>query len=242
MQLDIERNTQSYQQTRLEYLKERVDLDIERVNAKYYASEVARQQQLINNTPPLVDVTTYEYWVRLASTSRTNVLEREKYLAEKEQTLPKLAPSNQADDAILEAIKAQEDQLRATEQPISLKSPMDGMVSMVLHLQGEKIVANLPIVTISATSATRIVGYVRKPFSLIPRAGDTVQIRRQTFKREVADAKVVEVSNQLEPIATTLIPAPTGAKTEMGLPFAVSIPSEIALIPGEAVDLIFKRR
>jgi multidrug resistance efflux pump len=243
MDLDLKRNEQGYEMARLDWMKERVDLAIERVNAQLYESEVGRQKQLLlDNTNRLVALTDYEWWVRLAASTRTNVIEREKYLAEKERTLPKLAPGTLTDEAILEDIKAQEEQLRATSQTISLKAPIDGMVSSIDHFPGGKIVPNLPIVTISATNAVRIVGYVRKPFGVLPKANDTVQIRRQTFKREVAQGTIVEVSGQLEVIPSTLVPTPTGTTGELGLPFAVSIPAELALIPGEPVDLILNQK
>jgi len=140
-------------------------------------------------------------------------------------------------------VRRQEEALRATSQPLSLKSPIDGMVTMVDHLPGEKIVPNIPIVSISAVTATRIVGYVRKPYGTIPKPGDTVQIRKQSFKREVAQGTITDVSGQLEPISLTLVPPVSGAKVgELGLPFAVSIPAELELLPGEPVDLILNRR
>ncbi len=242
MQLDIQRNGVEYENFRLQYLSERADLALQQVNAKYYEAEVVRQRQLLTNDPPLIDMTIFEFWVRLAESTRTNAIAKEMALAEREKLLPVLVPAAPADDVILENIKAQEEKLRATQQTISLKSPIDGMVSMVEHLQGEKIVENLPIVTISAVQATRIVGYVRKPFSDIPKVGDTITIRRQTFKREVAQGTVTEVSGQLEQISPTLIPPASGVKIELGLPFAITLPTELALIPGEPVDLIFSKK
>jgi hypothetical protein len=137
--------------------------------------------------------------------------------------------------------------LRSEGQIVSIKSPIDGMVSAVWRHQGEKIVANanVPIVTISSLQPSRIIGYVRKPFSEMPKQGDIVNIRRQSFKREAAQGVVLEVSGQVEPISGTLVPAQPmqvgTAVLEMGLPFAVSIPSEMTLIPGEAVDLFFTK-
>lgn len=240
MQLDIERNIQSYEAYRMEYLKEVVDLDLERVRSRIYDAEITRQWQLLTNDPPLIDRTQFDYWMLLGASARTNIVEREKYLAEKEKTLPMVAPATKADEAILEAIKAQEEALQATSQTISLKAPFDGMVSQVLHHPGEKVVANMPVVTISATSATRIVGYVRRPFSVLPKPGDAIQVRRQGFKREVAQGTVLDVGNQLEAIELNLVPAPAGGTNELGVPFSVSIPAELALIPGEPVDLILQ--
>lgn len=242
MQLDIERNHLSYESLRLEYLKERAELALEYVNIRLYESEVARQQSLLTNTPALTTQTEFEWWLRLAATTHTNVIEKEKYLAEKEKTLPSLAPATLVDEAILESIKAQEDLLRVTEQITSLKSPIDGMVSVLDHFPGQKIMPNVPIAIISGIKSDRIVGYVRKPYELIPKVGDTVQIRRQNPRRQVAEGTVTEVSHQLEFINTRLIPAATGTLGELGLPFAVSVPAELALIPGEPVDLFFNKK
>lgn len=244
MQIDVERNIQNYETLRLDYLKELVELQWERVSAIYYDQELARQEQLVtNSTTRLLSLTEYDYWKRLAATTRTNVTEREKYLAEKAKILPTLAPKTEVEEVILENIKALQEQLRLTEQPISLKAPIDGMVSFVANFPGQKVAPNVPIVVISGMQATRIVAYMRKPFDVIPKPGDTVQIRRQVFKREVAQGTVLEVSGQLELISPTLVPPLSGSlPTELGLPFAVSIPVELALIPGEAVDLILNKR
>jgi multidrug resistance efflux pump len=246
MELDIKRNDQSFESTRLDYLKERVELNLLRVNAHFYQKEVNRLQQLLTNTPPLVDQTTYDNALSLATAAVTNIADKEIYLAEKEKTLARLAPGHgtDADKAIAESIDAAEALLRSEGQIVSIKSPIDGMISAVFRFQGEKIVANanVPIVTVSAVQPTRIVGYVRKPFSGLPKQGDVVTIRRPSFKREVAQGVVLEVSSQLEQIPLTLIPAQPGVKIEMGLPFAVSVPAELALIPGETVDLMVSKR
>ena len=242
MQLDVERNTQSYESIRLEYLKERTDAMYERVNAQWLANEARRQEQLLTNTPALTTQTDYDEAVRLAAAAATNVIEKELYLAEKEKTLPKLVPATKADEAILDAIKGQEELLRAEGQNISLKAPIDGMVSMVNLFPNGKVVPNLPIVVITSTDSSRIIAYVRRPYSTIPKPGDTVQIVRHNFKREVADGTVLEVAGHLSPISAGLIPIATGASTnELGLPFAVSIPPQLALLPGEAVDLILRK-
>lgn len=242
MQLDIERNIQSYQSYRMDYLNERADLALERVRSRIYDAEVRRQQALLTNGTPIIGQTEADYWNLLAESSRTNLIEREKYLAEREQTLPLLAPSTKADEAILEAIKAQEEALQALSQPASIKAPIDGMVTLVACHAGQKVVEDTPLFTISATTATRIVGYVRRPYDPIPKQGDSIQIRRQSFKREVAYGTVLEVSGQLEAIGLNLIPITTSGTNELGLPFSVSIPVELALIPGEPVDLILNKR
>jgi hypothetical protein len=76
----------------------------------------------------------------------------------------------------------------------------------------------------------------------LPRQGDIVTIRKLSFKREQGKGIVTEVSGQLEQITPTLVPVQPGVKIEMGIPFAVSIPAEMTLIPGEPVDLIVAKR
>ncbi len=245
MELDIKRNDQSYELARLEAHKERVELNLLRVQAFFKRKEADRQYNLWTNVPALTSESLYEVALAEAAALATNVIEGEIYLAEKEKTLPRLAPgpSADADKVIAANIQAAEDVLRSEGQTVSIKSPIDGMVSAVFRYQGEKIVANanVPIVTISALQPTRIIGYVRKPFSEMPKQGDIVTIRKLTSKREQAQGVVLEVSGQLEPITATLIPAQPGIRVELGLPFSVSVPAEMILIPGEPVDLIIKK-
>lgn len=246
MELDIKRNEQNFELARLELHKERVELNLQRVTAFFNRKEADRQYRLFTNHPPLTSESEYELALALAAATATNVIEGEIYLAEKEKTLPKLAPgpSADADKVIADSILAAEALLNSEGQTVSIKSPIDGMVSAVFRYQGEKIVANanVPLVTVSALQPTRIIGYVRKPFSELPKQGDIVTIRKLTSKREQAQGVVLEVSGQLEPITPTLITAQPGIRIELGLPFSVSLPSEMILIPGEPVDLIVTKR
>jgi multidrug resistance efflux pump len=243
MELDVQRNKLSFEQSQLEMLKERVELAVERTRALILEAEANRQYQLFTNVPPLTSQSEYDIARLNAETTRTNVVEREKYLAQKEKVLGSLVPTTEADKVILDSIQAQEQQLSSEGQTVSIKSPIDGMVSAVWRFQGEKIVANanVPIVTVSALQSTRIIGYVRKPFSDVPKQGALVTIRRPSFKREHGQGVVLEVSGQLEQITPTLIPVQPGVLMEMGLPFSVSIPADMNLIPGEPVDLIVAR-
>lgn len=241
MELDVERNKQSYEQIRLEYLKELTDLQFDRINAVYYELEANRLASLATNNP-IVSQTEYELAMRLAASTRTNIAQKERYLAEKEKTLPTLAPGAKSDESILEAIKAQEALMLATGQNVTLKAPIDGVVSIVYQFANAKVVPNAPIAVITSTDTSRIIGYVRKPYSVIPKPGDVVQIRRHSFKREFAEGTVLDVGGHLAPISAGLVPIATGSTTnELGLPFAVSIPPQFALLPGEPVDLILRK-
>ncbi len=244
MQLDIDRNEKSYQDTRLDYLKERVELAVQKANLKYYESEVARQRPLLTNTPPLVSLTEFEWFLREAEATRVNVEESERYLAEKEKTLPKLIPNatDLANDPIAEAIRAQEEKLRIASEPVVIKAPFDGMVTVVTAFTGQRLTEGLPLVVISAMTAERIIGYVKQPVTVKPKAGDVVQIRRRAFQREAAASTILEVGAQFEPMPATLIAPDVRAGRDVGLPFVVKLPAGMNLMPGEAVDVILDPR
>jgi multidrug resistance efflux pump len=240
MQLDIDRNLSTYEETRLEYLKERVELAVQKANLKYYESEVARQRPLLTNTPPLVSMTEFEWFLREAEATRVSVDETERYLAEKEKTLPKLVPNatDLANDPIAEAIRAQEEKLRVASEPVILKAPFDGMVTTVTTFSGQKVTEGLPLVIISSTTAERIIGYVKQPVTAKPKVGDVVQVRRRAFQREAAASTVLEVGAQFEPMPATLLAPDVRAGRDVGLPFIVKLPAGMNLMPGEAVDVI----
>ncbi len=240
MRLDVERNNATYEENRLEYLRERVDLAVKRADLKYWEYEVKRNRALLTATPPLVSASEFEWFQQQAESTRVSVEEGERYLAEKEKTLPKLQPSasDLANDPISEAIRAQEEKLRLTSEPISLKAPFDGMVSAVNHRAGERVAEGAPIIVLSAIESDRIVGFIRQPIIVRPKAGDVVQIRRRSFQRELKTSTVLEVGSQLEVMPSTLLATDARAGREVGLPFLVKVPQGMNLLPGESVDLL----
>jgi hypothetical protein len=133
---------------------------------------------------------------------------------------------------------------RALEDDLTtLKSPIDGVVTMVNYQPGAKVLPNMPIAVISAVQAHRIIGYVRKPYSCIPKPDDTVQIRHQTVQCETAPGTVLDVPGQFELISATLLPPlRLSAPAARGLPVAVPIPPDLSLLPAEAIDLILDKR
>ena len=75
-----------------------------------------------------------------------------------------------------------------------------------------------------------------------------VEVRARGGQREVGVGEVLRVGSQLEPISASMLPRPAGnsmgsgsgsgsGPVETGLPVLVSLPSNLALYPGEVVDL-----
>ena len=147
------------------------------------------------------------------------VEERSRLVAEQEQKLKILDVTDSgsgyskeanAEDVMQASIKVQEEKLRLTEaelSPIKLTVPMDGMISAIHHRSGEAIVAGEAIVTLTALTSDRIVGYMRQPLAFQPRVGMKVEVRARSFNRCVSQAQILEIGSQMEPISSALNPA-----------------------------------
>jgi multidrug resistance efflux pump len=125
--------------------------------------------------------------------------------------------------------------------PIPLIAPIDGIVSSVLHREGESVPAGEAVVTVSALTAEKIVAFIRQPLGFEARVDQPVEVRSRSVGRKVGLGKILSVGTQLEPILGELLP-PRGATgssapLEYGLPILVSIPAGVKILPGEIVDL-----
>jgi multidrug resistance efflux pump len=118
-----------------------------------------------------------------------------------------------------------------------LKAPMDGIVTIIFHRSGEAVTAGQPILAIATLNPVRIVGYLRPPITTEPTAGMKVEVRTRGLKREVGQAKVVEVGTQLEAVPGSLLGPVKLASVELGLPVDISLPPNLKIRPGEVVDL-----
>ena len=97
--------------------------------------------------------------------------------------------------------------------------------------------AGEPILTISSGSSDRIIAYMRQPLLTEPRIGMSVQVCARSFKRQAAEAKILQIGTHMEPINHYLLPVANGHPPETGLPILVSLPLSLKLLPGEIVDL-----
>ncbi|MGZ8899956.1 MAG: HlyD family secretion protein [Limisphaerales bacterium] len=127
--------------------------------------------------------------------------------------------------------------------PVALPSPMDGVVSFIHARPGESVMGGEPVVTISASESTRIVGYLRQPLALQPQSGMPCEIRTRSWKRLQSEAVILAVGAQFETITNISLLRPD-QMPEIGLPIAISIPESLRdhLRPGEVVDVTVRTR
>lgn len=121
---------------------------------------------------------------------------------------------------------------------VILRAPMSGVVSAIHNHPGEAVVAGQPIISLAALAPSRIVGYLRAPNLEAAKVGTKVRIRSRDLKRASGEAAVLQVGTQLEVVPPTLA-SPTRASTpELGLPVDIGLPPNLAIRPGELVDVI----
>jgi len=238
---DQQRNSQGYQQLRLDILDQKVNLGIARARLVFAENELSRQEKL------LADKVASVYEFEFAQDNRDALIaelkEREGLIAEMEQTLASMKPSETgADPLILEsiesAIKSQEQEFRSE---IILRSPIDGVVSKIYRNAGENISAGEFLITVNSERSENIVGYIRQPIAFEPKVGDVVMVRaRRGNTRKAAEARIVKIGGRLEFFTQSLRVRGFDSSQERGLPVLISAPEELGLHPGELVDLALK--
>jgi len=142
----------------------------------------------------------------------------------------------------LTSLKAQQEKVEALlKEPLILRAPMDGIVSNIYRQEGESVLADEPIVTISANMGDRIVGYLRPPYFLEPKPGMRVYVRIRNGERREGEGRIIGIGGGFEVITNTAF-IRANIPHEMGLPLAITVPPALRseLRPGEMVDITVK--
>jgi multidrug resistance efflux pump len=148
-------------------------------------------------------------------------------------------------DPLAATIAVQEAKLKLTEAeliPVTVKAPMDGIVTIVYHRVGEAVTPGTPIVALATLEPVRIVGYLRPPIQQELKPGMQVSIRTRGAHRRSGSATILEVGTQLEIVPATLLGPVNFANVVQGLPLDISLPSNLKLRAGEVVDITLLSR
>ena len=234
--VDQDRTEQSYQQFRQDLLNHRVAQATDRVTWLTESNVFRRAANEFNQK--LVSEAVYDAAKGQLDARSATIEEREKQITDLTRSLADLQAKRKANptDAFDKAIEAKQRELELLLKPNSVKAPISGMISMVHHSGGERILRGMPIVTISDPAANHVIGYLRQPIVNKPQVDSTVQITTRSQPRIIARGQVVHVGAQLEPINPALL-SPDTKRMEVGLPILVTIPPGVKLTPGEFVDL-----
>lgn len=246
--LDERRNEFDYENLRLDWLNKKVELATAEVNLQYEESELQRIARLWEDK--IESQSAYEMAKTMRDARAKEVEEKRYIVAQLEERIRNFEKANP--DALEEspwekAIAAGEARIMMLEGPITLRASIDGFVSEVAFRAGDRVMAGVPIVSISALQSARILGFVRQPLTVVPKVGDKVQIRTRGVPRLTGIGEVTQVGAELRPLAapvalpgSDLLPG-TALAVERGLPFIITLPPDLGVFPGEIVDLHLMR-
>ena len=241
--VDEKRTQQSFQQFRQDLFTHQVQQRVDIVNWMLASNETKRIEILF--TQGSSSAANVEAETAKRDAYAAAIEERGKQMAELAKSLADLTEKQKAGepDAFAEAIEKKTKELGLMLQPSRLRAPINGMVSMVHHIKGERILRGMPIVSIIDPETRRIIGYIRQPVTMVPTTNDSVTITTRSQPRQSARGQILRVGAQFEPINPALL-VTDSKRVEVGLPILVSIPSGISLVPGEYVNLIidYERR
>lgn len=238
-----------YDRLRLDAMSQRVDLASSKVKLQQAENDLRRAAALAKTK--IVSDSQYEQSQATRDKLLSDVQERTKLVSEMEKSLEahqlrddKSVKMPGPAEILRASIAVQEAKLALTEaelQPIVLKAPIDGVVSVITRRPGETITPGEPIATITAMTSDHILGYIRQPIAVRVATGMSVEIQARSFNRPIGKGTIVHVGTQLEPINPVLLLTSSASTTPvLGLPLEISLPPGLKLVPGEIVDLALR--
>jgi len=123
----------------------------------------------------------------------------------------------------------------AERHTLELTSPVDGIVSQVWRAPGEAVTAGDPILTITMSQPTEVVGYAMQGQLERVRENMEVQIARASAPSDAVTTRITYVGPAVEQMPVQLWQNPT--VPQYGRPFKVRLPPGMAVIPGEIVGI-----
>ena len=199
----------------------------------------------------LVSEFEYQTYLSRSKLLKSSVEQLTQSVAELEKNLGQMKAASQGNTETnsagrLKELMADLEQRRSeleqmTTTPITLTSPIDGIVMGIHARPGESVVGGEPMVTISAHESDRIIGYMRQPLAIQPRSGMPCEIRTRSWKRIKTESVITAVGAQFETITNLSLLRPD-QMPDMGLPVAISMPPALKghVRPGEVVDVIVR--
>jgi len=238
-----EQNALDYERLRVEWLRTRSELGIAEVRLH------RSQRDVLRNTPlheeQLVSDDMYELLLKTRDADLVEVQTKSNTVAALEQRLgelrslgePGAMPHQAGPEDLVRPLVALRDAAVTNLGPVTLVSPIDGVVSQIHRRPLEQVVEGDPLVTVQSPRSGYVVGYLRQPYPFDPAVGQRVRVTtRERRPREFASA-ISQVGAQLEIITNALAYVRQGALVDAGLPIIVPIPDGVHVRPGEMVDL-----
>jgi len=179
-----------------------------------------------------------------ASQEAIAVIDKEMKEAEGLRVTPPASPAADTLEVVLsplrEALQVQLRRVAEIEQQrraLELRSPLEGIVTMVHRYEGDTLLAGDPVVTVADPQSAYIVSYIEPGSSIEPAPGTPVEVRRRTsaIHVEVARTCVAEVGTQVEQIPREFLRnAPV---RRYGFRVLIKMPESMSPVLGGGTDL-----
>jgi multidrug resistance efflux pump len=241
--ITLRREIMDFERLRLDWLVEKVNLATAKAKAKKATIDwelakgmdaaAASSTRYLQDTELIKQTADAEVAERTVIVETLGVRITELTTATK-QPLTKASPKTKE----IEALAAQVAAIEAAQDIITLRAPIDGIVTELFRGIGENVAIGETLITITATKPESIIGYLRQPFPIEPTVGQQVEVRTQSRQRLRGLATVTGIGDHFETIKNeALRPVKTA---ELGLPLVISIPPDLRLRPGEIVSLVLR--
>ena len=247
-----ERSTLAYEQLSVDCERVRAELNVARVRLDQAEAQLGRDQRLFKErilSPELFDLSMRnKNAFAVEVEAKSNLVYRTEKALERLKSMADTFVPGGENDPIRQALAVEEDKMRVFEAkaaPLRLSAPTNGIVTAVLRHAGEQVQAAEPVITITTTNATRIVGYLPFGHLVEPVVGMEVEVLSRGRIRRRGVARLTGMTPHFQSITNSFVP-PTVARPTVVPPFArvlsITLPPEMGLVPGEPVDLTLRPR
>lgn len=211
------------------------------INAQVAFAEIELQRETRLLADKLTSQQIYDLAKRNHDTLQQSLLQKQDVVAAMEKTLKELSPASTAESKYINAALAVAEQnfhvAEAQLAPLKLIAPIAGSVRSLTKLSGATVAAGDPIVTISSPEVKHIISFLNQPLRLEPRVGEKVIVRGRGLNRSTGIAIITHIGPRVEMFNSPLRVRGMDNAQLRGLPFIMTVPSNLKLLPGELVDL-----
>lgn len=233
------RNLVNLEELRLDWVRARVQVAEDRLEAAFWKREYGRNLVLFEGG--FLPEADYDRVRTQRDQSQTRVEENQRWVDDLAVRLDQLRETATDPDALpsllVAALRVKERELEALEvhlAPARLASPVHGRVGNVHTAEGEFVSRGDPLLTLRMPEAESVVAYVGQPLRQIPVPGTRVEIWSRGRSR-VSLGTVTHVGAHLEGIPPTI--ALPGQPEQKALPLRIEPDSGTHFIPGEFLEI-----
>jgi multidrug resistance efflux pump len=237
-----QRSAIDYERLRVDSLRLKQELAMAKANLDLATKVLPRHEALLKER--LISQDVHDATVRDRDLYRAEVEEKSKAIQEIDKRLEVLramsdpgSPNTSATSHILPELEEELVALQTNWSSVLIQAPIRGEVQF-FRRAGEFVRAGDPILVINAPRATRVIAYLKQPFSFEPGVGMPMEVITRTRNPKRFLTKISHVGARVEVLTNAIAYVPAGALVDSGLPLVLPVPPEAEIWPGEIVDVL----